>query len=414
MDSQKRPKGIENYDDRITNLPDDLKSNILERLPLEEAVRTSFLSRKWRYTWASIPNLDFDVYFVKAPKLTKFIDMVLLLHQGPICKFYLSIKDLTVVPIERWILVLSRNGLEEINIRCYSIWRMPSCFFTIQSLKTVFLQDCILKLPHTFCGLKLLQSLHLDSCTISDDDFEKLVSCCPLLENLYLLFISVSAVKINSPNLKLVQIYGGIDLKYIHLITPALIEADLSFLELSYGKIGYGKCLIDMFGSLSKIERLHLGSGVIQYLKRGSNLELPLKFDHLKELYMQLYVEDRNEAKFAFSLLQNAPNLQCLRLVTCPIGFDALVPIGTFWDLATHKIVFDHLKFASIKYCGSVTESGLLPVRLLLSAAPLLEKMHIINYRKDFEFLKKLVSFKRASNEAEILLFDSVEDLFFR
>ncbi|KAJ4763007.1 F-box/FBD/LRR protein [Rhynchospora pubera] len=411
MDSKTHPKRVEANDDRITNLPDDLKSNILERLPLEEAVRTSFLSRKWRYTWASIPNLAFDVYFVKAPESTKFIDTVLLLHQGPIRKFYLSSKDLTVVPIERWILVLSIHGLEEINIRCYSMWRMPSCFFTIQSLKKVYLNDCILKLPHTFCGLKLLQFLSLDSCTISDDDFEKLVSSCPLLENLYLLFTSLRAVKINSPNLKLVKI-DGFDKKYIHFITPGLIEASLSFLELSNDKIDYGNCLIDMFCSLSKIERLHLGCGVILYLKRGNNLKLPLKFDHLKELYMQLYVEDRNEATFAFSLLQNAPNLQYLRLAICPIGFDALVSIGTFWDLAMHNIVFEHLKFASIMYRGSVTESGLLPVRLLLLAAPLLEKMHIINYRKDFEFLKKLVSFKRASKEAEILLFDSVEDQY--
>ncbi|KAJ1697630.1 hypothetical protein LUZ63_006142 [Rhynchospora breviuscula] len=218
--------------------------------------------------------------------------MVLLLHQGPICKFYLSSKDLNLAPIERWILVLSRNGLEEIHICGFSIWRMPYCFFTIQSLKTVDLQNCILKLSHTFCGLKLLQSLHLNSCTISDDDFEKLVSSCPLLENLYLLYMSVGTVKINSPNLKLVNFNEGIDLKYIHLITPGLIEADLSFLELSNDKIDYGKCLIDMFGSLSKIERLHLGCDVLRYLKRGNNLELPLKFDHLKELYMQLYVED--------------------------------------------------------------------------------------------------------------------------
>ncbi|KAJ1701029.1 hypothetical protein LUZ63_000808 [Rhynchospora breviuscula] len=302
MDSEEHQMEVSLNNDRITDLPDDLKCNILARLPLKEMVGTSLLSRMWRYTWASIPNLVFnEKYFMSIRELVRFVDMVLLLHQGPICKFNIYCLDFTHVPIERWMLVLSRNEIEEITIRCSLSyrWRICSCFFSIQSLKKVYLRNCTLMLPHVFCGLKHLQTLNLFACTISDDDLEKL----------YLL-----------------------------------------------------QC--------------------------GCNLELPLKFEHLKELSIQLTLHDQNEASVAFFLLQNAPNVQYLSILNRPEGPDDFMPIGNLWDLNMQKIALEHLKFVLIDYRGSVTESGLLLVKLLLSAAPLLEKVHIKNYKKDFEFVK--------------------------
>ncbi|XP_027060770.1 uncharacterized protein LOC113771486 [Coffea eugenioides] len=46
--------------DRISQLPESILSHILSRLPTEDAVRTSGLSRKWEYKWTSIYNLTFD------------------------------------------------------------------------------------------------------------------------------------------------------------------------------------------------------------------------------------------------------------------------------------------------------------------------------------------------------------------
>ncbi|KAJ4760647.1 F-box/RNI-like/FBD-like domains-containing protein [Rhynchospora pubera] len=364
MDNEEHQKGSVTYNDRITDLPDDLKCNILAHLPLKEMVETSLLSRMWHYTWASIPNLVFNERnFMSIRELVRFVDMVLLLHQGPIFQFNICCLNFTHVPMERWMLVLSRNEIEEITIRSSLTyrWRICSCFFNIQSLKKVYLKYCTLILPHVFRGLKHLQTLHLNGCTISDNDFEKLVSHCPLLENLY----------------------------------------------TSNGKYGHEKCMIDVFGSLSKVETLRLGGAFIRYLLlRGCNLELPLKFEHLKELSIELAVHNQNEAYVAFFLLQNAPNVQYLSILNRPQGPDGLMPIRNLQNLNMQKIAFEHLKFVLIDYSGSVKESGLLLVKLLLSAAPLLEKVHIKNYEKDFEFVKKLVSFKRASKEAEVILFD--------
>ncbi|KAK9075095.1 hypothetical protein SSX86_003414 [Deinandra increscens subsp. villosa] len=45
--------------DVISNLPEHLVYSILERLPIEDAVRTSVLSKKWRYIWTTISSRDF-------------------------------------------------------------------------------------------------------------------------------------------------------------------------------------------------------------------------------------------------------------------------------------------------------------------------------------------------------------------
>ncbi|KAJ1701030.1 hypothetical protein LUZ63_000809 [Rhynchospora breviuscula] len=96
---------------------------------------------------------------------------------------------------------------------------------------------------------------------------------------------------------------------------------------------------------------------------------------------MQLTLHNPNEASVAFFFLQNAPNVQYLRILNCCADPDDLTPIGNSWNLNLQKIAFEHLKFVLIDYCGSVTESGLLLVKLLLSAAPLLEKdENSVNY----------------------------------
>ncbi|WMV53802.1 hypothetical protein MTR67_047187 [Solanum verrucosum] len=47
-------------EDRISYLPRNIIDHIFELLPVEDAARTSILSTKWRYIWATVPNLVLD------------------------------------------------------------------------------------------------------------------------------------------------------------------------------------------------------------------------------------------------------------------------------------------------------------------------------------------------------------------
>ncbi|GKV04763.1 hypothetical protein SLEP1_g16876 [Rubroshorea leprosula] len=119
----KFPCKVETVLDRISSLPGHLIDNFLSHLPVKDAVRTSVLSRKWRYKWATVPSLVFDTQCLAASsldpaliknKLVSIVDHVLLLHNGPIQKFKLSHRDLLgAADIDRFFLyqeALSKNS----------------------------------------------------------------------------------------------------------------------------------------------------------------------------------------------------------------------------------------------------------------------------------------------------------------
>ncbi|KAL9237295.1 hypothetical protein vseg_011863 [Gypsophila vaccaria] len=49
---------VRTANDRISKLPDEILSMILAPLPLQEAARTSVLSKRWRHVWSSSLKLD--------------------------------------------------------------------------------------------------------------------------------------------------------------------------------------------------------------------------------------------------------------------------------------------------------------------------------------------------------------------
>jgi hypothetical protein len=58
-------------EDRISQLPDPLLTQILNLLPTEEAVKTSVLSTRWRTLWLWVPNLELS--FSKFPCFNAFL-----------------------------------------------------------------------------------------------------------------------------------------------------------------------------------------------------------------------------------------------------------------------------------------------------------------------------------------------------
>ncbi|GKB98285.1 putative F-box-like domain superfamily protein, partial [Tanacetum coccineum] len=152
-------------DDVISSTLNDVLTNILNRLPLQDAVRTGTLLRSWRYKWTMINQLIFDEDFYKyLQKIEKekdygrIIDLFLRHHNGSVTKFHLYIEKgcnsiLDVDDIRNWILVLSQKGILE-----FPLLNMEA---TSLKLKHLELLNCHFCPISSFPGFANLLSLDL-------------------------------------------------------------------------------------------------------------------------------------------------------------------------------------------------------------------------------------------------------------
>lgn len=262
--------------DRISYLPGHVIDQILSHLSIKEAVRTSVLSSKWRYRWATLPNLVFDNQFVCVAaqdhmivknKFLRTVDHVLLLHSGPINKFKLSHRDLLgVIDIDRWTLHVSRKAVKEFVLEIWKgqRYKIHSCLFCCQSLTHLELFNCWLKPPSTFKGFKNLKSLDLQHVTLAQDAFENLISGCPMLERLTLMnFDGFTHLNIDTPHLLFFDIGGKFeDISFESTFQLAVVSIGLYVnFEINQSRFrGNYSNLLKFFVNLPNLQRLEIQS----------------------------------------------------------------------------------------------------------------------------------------------------------
>nr|XP_043639685.1 F-box/FBD/LRR-repeat protein At1g13570-like [Erigeron canadensis] len=193
--------------DMISTLPQNIIETILCHLHVRDAVRTSVLSKNWRYSWTRIPKLVFveDTFkeltagsdqlssleqgivlqnphnkILKKCKFLYVIYQVLLMHQGPILQFTLDIEACEFarcLEIDQIILHLSRsNTVTELKLRLRSgdcdPYQLPLSIYSLHQLTDLHLRGCLSE----YC--KLLQSLsdfyHLGHIPLIEPLFERL------------------------------------------------------------------------------------------------------------------------------------------------------------------------------------------------------------------------------------------------
>ncbi|KAL0322965.1 UNVERIFIED_CONTAM: FBD-associated F-box protein [Sesamum angustifolium] len=348
--------------DRISNLPCDIIDNILTYLPLREVVRTSILSREWRYKWVTMPYLVFDEIFQQSLRekysIESIIYQILLLHEGPIIKFILKDVDFEFYPaIDHWLHFLSNHHVEELALWSpFSDQLMPYHLFTFDHLRHLYLAHVFIRLPHAFKGFNKLLRLDLVNVVIAPAEFKMLISKCPMLEYMDVkdLYNDLGKLEIDAPNLKTTfDAYSTLE--------PT--ESDRN--------------LIEVLGILSSLES---DGGFLRFLAKGGEPHnLPWHFNHLTDLSLSLirfqYIV---EVKCALCLIRSSPNLQSLEIEISDIS--GLEPEMEF-------------------------------VKLLLLKATALRKLEVVStYIAKEEarsnMLKQLVSFHRASPKAQIIFRD--------
>ncbi|EYU29916.1 hypothetical protein MIMGU_mgv1a020056mg [Erythranthe guttata] len=237
MKREKREEGS-NSIDKISELPQDILQRILYWLSQEDAVRTSVLSKSWRNIWCTRPNLNFsDATFkgnmhqflsVVNTALQLYRDQRLCVDEFHVCMSVFSFDCASVSLVEEWVRILTSMCVKKFclcNLPKRSIVEeLPSVVFGAESLQDLHLAGFVLhrEAIERMVLFKNLTSLSLQRVSIEEGIFEKIISCCPLIETLD---IKVSSVlrKIIVKNLYNLKYFSFSDDVY----RPASFEKEL-------------------------------------------------------------------------------------------------------------------------------------------------------------------------------------------
>ncbi|KAJ4897516.1 FBD-associated F-box protein [Raphanus sativus] len=322
-------------EDRLSVLPDDLLLRILSPLRTEDAIYTSFLSKRWRYLWKMVPNLKFDSCYSYA-----FSDLVyksLALHKAPFLEsLHVKIRherDASDVGI--WIrAALARNGRRLILSVTFinEVVRFPSVLFSWNdTLVFLKLKHCIvLNFPSRVC-LMSLRNLHLYFVMFRDEKSVcNLLSGCPRLEDLVVYRGSAVDVDspdqerdgggyvINAPSLRYLDVSRFVG-REVFLIenSPELVEANVVDV--------YDIANENIMASLTSATRLCLRLSPLQ-------IKYPTGSIFCQLVSLELCTGKKEWWNLLARMLDSSPKLQILKLVPAYYLRDVDRPVSGKWN----------------------------------------------------------------------------------
>ncbi|KAH7834272.1 hypothetical protein Vadar_014449 [Vaccinium darrowii] len=377
--------------DIISHVPDNILEEILRCLPIQDAVRTSLLSRKWRYAWVKLPQLVFDNMFYKdlhrltQAKVLTIIYQVLLLHRGPIIKFTLSLSGLeSCSEIDQLILFVSDNAIEDFELRIWKgeLYKLPSSLYSSLQLKHLNLHSCMLKPPPGFGGFTNLRSLYLYEVVIADDVLSSLISSCLLLEELILdSLISIDSLEVVGPNLKSVNCEGHF--RSICFTNTSRLEDVTLYLKgtrkkllFSEGEISSSVVLLDC---VPAIDFLGLDSSYVKGIAASGVLtRLPTTLNNLKNICLyDICFGEQDEVYVLICLIRSSPNLEEIFIHAFPSETSAIrIDLDFLEECGCSDVSLNKLRKVEMKnVSGAQPEQDF--IKLLLAKSPMLETMLI-------------------------------------
>lgn len=191
-----------NYD-RLSSLPDELIVSILSRLTAKEVAQTCILSKRLCNLWTLVPSLCFDIRDCNDDfkRFKEFVRKFLLKRDGArdIHSFRILCDGLETIDCLDWFssdlsdwikyAVEHNTRIFELSYVGYFRLDIPDCLFTCETLEDVKLKLQRWHLeelkPSAVC-LPRLRKLDLTQIHFQDDHLEKILSGCPILEDLRL------------------------------------------------------------------------------------------------------------------------------------------------------------------------------------------------------------------------------------
>ncbi|KAK9705336.1 hypothetical protein RND81_07G049200 [Saponaria officinalis] len=410
----KRGKSVDGPPDYISELPRGVIDSIIERLPLRDAARMSFLSRKWFEIWTSIQKLAFDAHFfssvlknklLDANEFSRIVSKILFHHDGHLLSFHLYIPSLKSWPdVNQWICYLSRTDVADISIQNQfkAPLKLSSRIFSCDNLEKLKLHYLIINPPYNFGGFRKLTCLELDKTSITEKAFKFLIRSCPLLQKLRLTnFIGMEHIIIDAPYMSRLIVDGtfiSLDVRNAANLVSALFGLQ-KWVEVYH--LASLRVLIQALISSCNLQKLCFRGHFSKALYKKSLL--PTAFAKLKNLDLSfIHLNDVDDFSSIISTIQSCPAIEKLN-----------ISVSTSKYLTGHVLDYDpdhvlcHLCYADvILCCGSNMELKL--IEFLLACSPVLKKLSVTSngdIKRIFrpKMMVQLIRFRRASQTVEVI-----------
>ncbi|KAJ7948839.1 F-box protein [Quillaja saponaria] len=258
-------------EDLISKLSDQLLSHIVSSLHIDEAVRTSVLSKRWKSVWRYAPKLEFNEKLMIKPLsrllesrsentshqeriLNSYVDnglingqgiliyVLLYRHHGNVdsCRFVHFSESMTILKqVQNWIdfLVHHENGIQDLYLECevprseygnmayiYKNMKLNFPPMLFASLQTLELSNYVIEEISPFQGCQKLRTLKLRKVFITDEILNGILSNCEFLENFSIAWCGhyLPSLIIRNPILKFLELQQ-LSVNKIHVFADALV-----------------------------------------------------------------------------------------------------------------------------------------------------------------------------------------------
>lgn len=318
--------------DYISNLPEAIILYILSFLPLKEWIVLSLVSKRWKYIWTKISDLNldemeiassiaqkavscsqcgsftspncsypclYDLLCAARRKFAEFVDRMLLLHSGCTINtlrlyFFHDIQDGYTKRIDTWVRYALNSNIKELELdfsdtehfkffdaqglvmRCTNPpqqYELPRGFFAPKVLEIFALTFCKFR-ASSFKTFGSLQSLHLKQLEVLDGSIAEIASKCPVLEDLIMEYcvipdgFFVSEVDIMIKQLSMIHCASN-EMLHVDISTPNLLMLTIVGKYLSSASIRKATRLTNALISISTISAHNADGDALNSLLRG-------------------------------------------------------------------------------------------------------------------------------------------------
>lgn len=177
-------------EDRLSNLPESLLCQIMLNIPTKYVVKSSVLSRRWRYLWRYVPGLNVEYSeYLNYNAFVSFVDKFLGLHRESCFQSFRlrydgAAYERSIDHFKRWINIVVNQKVKVLDVLDYTV-QIPPTVYTCGSLVSLKLCNVILTNPNIIISLPLVKVIELDKVKFANVlVLEKLISSCPTLVSL--------------------------------------------------------------------------------------------------------------------------------------------------------------------------------------------------------------------------------------